>query len=195
MRLFIFLPENSTQLPGQTELPGCWLRCCSAGTLRARLAASLWPPSALFAGTTGGPSSTTSQPGPCLIPSCLAVAFPACASYTRHPRNRACKATPPPCPGILRPELPFVHNTRSEEGRGRRVERALSGSGSGGDTSALGDVTQWSSVPGLMGRSCCSHPEDHWCLVQFFSFFKFILKDLFIYFWLLWVFVAAQAFL
>ena len=75
------------------------------------------------------------------------------------------------------------------------MERALGGSGSGGDTSALGDVTQWSSAPGLMGRSCCSHPEDHWSLVQLVFFFYFILKDLFIYFWLLWVFIAAQAFL
>ena len=71
------------------------------------------------------------------------------------------------------------------------MERALGGSGSGGDTSALGDAAQWSSAPGRLGRSWCSHPEDHWSLEQSSVFFK----DLFVYFWLLWVLAAAQAFL
>lgn len=55
------------------------------------------------------------------------------------------------------------------------MERALGGSGSGGDTSALGDAAQWSSAPGRLGRSWCSHPEDHWSLEQSSFFLKIYL--------------------
>ena len=42
-----------------------------------------------------------------------------------------CKEIPPPCPGIPRPEFPFVQNTRSEEGMGRERWRKPWGGGGG----------------------------------------------------------------